>query len=369
MAATSLPVARLLQLRIPIAWQEAVAVAIAAEMRSAADATPITLEQCGISTDGQVHLAPSAALSTGRELSALQLLSALLEGQAAPKELRALAATAGDALASFPSEREDEPRAHADLRHFVSPHPEAEIARLAGRGVAAEHQQEASSPPTRQTGPPLVRVRPRVPMPPVRTHRRPAVTLRVQRRGAAMGLAGLLLTMASGAAAMGALIGGVGWPLVVDVPPTAEQASASSAPGKLARPNVPAPVDAASIAPASSFEDLSVQAFPPDRADTDTVASAAADQPTYSSTDVDVEPPELLQPQLPTAPRADGEGGTSVLELVIDANGLVQQVQLDAAAPSHNDRMIVAAAKAWRFRPATREGHAVPYVLRLPITR
>ncbi len=367
MAATSLPVARLLQLRIPIAWQEAVAVAIAAEMRSAVDATPITLEQCGISTDGQVHLAPSAALSTGPELSALQLLSALLEGQAAPKELRALAATAGDALASFPSEREEEPRAHADLRHFANAHPEAEIARLAERGLAAEHQQEAPSPPTRQTGPPLVRVRPRVPVPPVRTHRRPAVTLRVQRRGAALGLAGLLLAMASGAAAMGALMSGVGWPLAVDVLP--EQAPASSTPPRRPRADVPAPVAAASIAPASSFEDLSVHAFPPDRAETDTVAPAAADQPTYSSTDVDVEPPELLQPQLPTAPRADGEGGTSILELVIDANGLVQQVQLDAAAPSNNDRMIVAAAKAWRFRPATRDGHAVPYVLRLPITR
>ncbi len=129
---------------------------------------------------------------------------------------------------------------------------------------------------------------------------------------------------------------------------------------------MPAPVAAASIAPASSFEDVSVHAFPPDRALTDTQEPAGAEQQTYSSTDLDVEPPELLQPQLPTAPRADGGSGASVLELVIDAQGRVRQVQLDAAAPSLNDRMIVAAAKAWRFRPATRDGRAVPYVLRVP---
>jgi hypothetical protein len=65
----------------------------------------------------------------------------------------------------------------------------------------------------------------------------------------------------------------------------------------------------------------------------------------------------------------DSEQSGSYIELVIDEHGLVQRVRLDSAAPSLNDRMIVAAAKAWRFRPATRHGQAVPYMLRVPVTR
>ena len=45
------------------------------------------------------------------------------------------------------------------------------------------------------------------------------------------------------------------------------------------------------------------------------------------------------------------------------------QVRLHSSDLSLNDRMIVAAAKAWQFEPAMKDGHPVKYVLRLPVTR
>jgi len=332
MAATSLPVARLLQLRVAIAWQEAVALVNAADSASAAEAIPITLEHCYITTAGEVYLTADLPGRRCGELSPLQLLQALLEGQTAPAELRALVATADDALASFPSERDVDARPRLDLRSFASANPLAEIAHLAARGLAADGR-EALVPRTEPvvhdpSVVSLVRARPRAPLDRVKTRRRPAVTVRVERRSSrvALGLAVILLALASGAAAMGALVGGVAWPLVSHV--------------------------ASDPTPAS----------PP--APTRTRTARA-----YSSADDDVEPPVPLRQQMPAEPRTGNrEQGASELELVIDEQGLVQRVRLDSAAPSLNDRMIVAAAKAWRFRPATRHGQAVPYVLRVPLT-
>lgn len=374
MAATSLPVARLLQLRIPIAWQEAVAVAIAAEARSAADATPITLEQCRISTEGRVLLDSGAVRSRADEVSPLQLLRALIEGQSAPEALRALAATAEDALASFPSEREDEQPAHVDLRHFASPHPELEIARLAERGLAAGHGAAVVS--TRvifsDSGvAPLVRRRPRVPVQPVRTRRRPGVTVRVQQpsRRVAVGFAVLFLALASAAAAMGAIVSGVGWPFAGLSGPeltAPAQGASRSRPNPETRARAPLVSDAApSLVPLAG---LAVTAAPAALAAAPEAATATFRA--YSSADGDVAPPVLLRPQMPSAPRSDGTREPSALvELLVDEDGLVQRVRLESASPSVKDHMILAAAKAWRFRPATRDGQPVPYMLRMPVTR
>ena len=58
------------------------------------------------------------------------------------------------------------------------------------------------------------------------------------------------------------------------------------------------------------------------------------------------------------------------MEVMVDESGRVLRVRLHPAeTPSLNNRMLVSAAKAWQFRPAIRGGHAVPYVLRIPVTR
>lgn len=60
------------------------------------------------------------------------------------------------------------------------------------------------------------------------------------------------------------------------------------------------------------------------------------------------------------------------LELLIDAQGAVEQVRLHARqlAPGqtlYRHRMLLAAAKAWQFEPARRNGEPVRYVMRVPL--
>ena len=57
----------------------------------------------------------------------------------------------------------------------------------------------------------------------------------------------------------------------------------------------------------------------------------------------------------------------SVFDLVIDQNGRVEQVHLVSPGNRFNDRMLIAAAKAWQFLPATKDGQPVRYKLQIRI--
>jgi hypothetical protein len=156
MAPTTISIARVLQLGVPIAWQEAVEVARAAEAKAERHARRLTVEGCVISTAGTVEVGTNGTDRQGADLSGLQLLAILIEGQQAPAELRALAATADDALSSFPSESTSAGEQTLTLDWFVRPNPEVEIASLATRAL------EAAAPPieaprsTPRPGPSLV---------------------------------------------------------------------------------------------------------------------------------------------------------------------------------------------------------------------
>jgi iron complex outermembrane recepter protein len=89
----------------------------------------------------------------------------------------------------------------------------------------------------------------------------------------------------------------------------------------------------------------------------------------YTEQDSGIAPPTMVRPQLPSTPRADSAPSDSYIEVVVDEDGLVQQVRLRSSEPTLNDRMIVAAAKAWQFEPARKDGVPVKYVLRIPVTR
>jgi protein TonB len=89
----------------------------------------------------------------------------------------------------------------------------------------------------------------------------------------------------------------------------------------------------------------------------------------YSAEDRDVLPPVLLRPQIASEARIDTEPSNAEIELVVNAEGIVTQVRLRTNGElSLNDRMLVAAAKAWQFRPATKDGRPVSYTLRIPVT-
>jgi TonB family protein len=58
---------------------------------------------------------------------------------------------------------------------------------------------------------------------------------------------------------------------------------------------------------------------------------------------------------------------TGYFDIVVNESGDVQQVQLVSPTRKFQERMLVAAAKAWKFRPATLNGQPVKYRLRVPI--
>jgi hypothetical protein len=88
----------------------------------------------------------------------------------------------------------------------------------------------------------------------------------------------------------------------------------------------------------------------------------------FSVTDLDVEPAALMRPQLPSARIPSGpDQRDSVFDLIIDQNGRVERVHLVSPGNRFNDRMLIAAAKAWQFLPATRQGQPVRYKLQLRI--
>ena len=92
------------------------------------------------------------------------------------------------------------------------------------------------------------------------------------------------------------------------------------------------------------------------------------DDGVYSVRDQDVEPPALAYPQLPTALEEDRPSG-SYLEMLVSESGRVERVRLQSARSTLHERMLVSAAKAWRFRPAVRDGVPVKYVARIAVPR
>jgi protein TonB len=85
----------------------------------------------------------------------------------------------------------------------------------------------------------------------------------------------------------------------------------------------------------------------------------------YSNTDPEVQAPALVRPQLPREPAPGSD--TGYFDLIVDESGNVAQVKLVSPRRLYHDRMLVAAAKAWKFRPAMLNGQPVKYRIRVPI--
>ena len=94
-------------------------------------------------------------------------------------------------------------------------------------------------------------------------------------------------------------------------------------------------------------------------------ATVAEGPRVYTSANREVEPARLLRPQLPREPAPGDE--TGYFEILVDEQGTVEQVRLISPTRRYHDRMLVAAAKAWKFRPARLRGQSVKYELRIPI--
>ena len=93
-----------------------------------------------------------------------------------------------------------------------------------------------------------------------------------------------------------------------------------------------------------------------------TAAVAVQDQIVYNEVDTDVIPPQPLTRQMPqTGPIGVPPNRVGTLEMIIGRDGIVENVRLHTPLNRHHERMIVSPAKAWRYRPATRNGRPVRY--------
>lgn len=149
-------------------------------------------------------------------------------------------------------------------------------------------------------------------------------------------------------------------------------------PQRTARASSPAPTPpSTSPFPAAkpSTASATTAATSPAKAPAASAASAAAAAPRLTVTPGDgaifseehpqVQAPVLVRPQLPKEP-APGDD-TGIFDMLIDENGDVMQVKLISPRRRYHDRMLVAAAKAWKFRPAMLNGFPVKYRIRIPI--
>ena len=85
--------------------------------------------------------------------------------------------------------------------------------------------------------------------------------------------------------------------------------------------------------------------------------------------DPQVTPAVLIRPHLPENPPADVPAEQiGTLEFVIAESGAVEHVHLVSPANRYQERMLVAAAKNWLFRPATRDGRPVRFRTRVRLT-
>ena len=133
---------------------------------------------------------------------------------------------------------------------------------------------------------------------------------------------------------------------------------------------VPVPSPAPAAAPVAVAVDVpapAVSSAPPLPL-TDAVP-VVQDETIYTPVDSAVIPPVLVRPVLPKDPPpglpADQIGS---IEVLVDEQGDVEQVRLVSPANRFHERMLMSAAKMWKFRPAFKDGHPVRYRTRIRIT-
>jgi hypothetical protein len=97
-------------------------------------------------------------------------------------------------------------------------------------------------------------------------------------------------------------------------------------------------------------------------------AKAAADEIVYTANDRGVIPPRELSRGFPnTTPVGVPPARVGWLDMIIGRDGGVEYVHLITPLNRYHERMIVSAAKAWRYRPATRNGRPVRFHLTVKI--
>jgi periplasmic protein TonB len=417
---TAISVARVIELDVPRSWQEAVAVIMEAGEVARQAGSKLSAEGCLISTIGDLHLesVPGARL-LAPEVALPSVLAELLEGQAAPEELRTLVISSQDSSQGIDA-------VLTGLAYFERPQRRADIAALATRALAAEADARADSELNRlrRTTPSRASTTSAAPESSPSTRMRlgkrvigtlvaavawflvgvaitgwflsrpaqPApdpVDSTAQGSTAAEGAApaeapppngvGGLMSAASEALNSAATAGlrAIGLAAPADdsakppgPPPSAARPSSGRTRAGSASATTPAAVPAApTVAAPVPMAPTPVELVPVAAEPVEATSAPSPKPAFFSGSDADVEPPVLVYPQLPEPPSASFAPGQAYFEILVNEGGTVERVRLMAAQARFQDRMLVSAAKAWRFKPATKDGESVRYLLRVPTTQ
>lgn len=121
---------------------------------------------------------------------------------------------------------------------------------------------------------------------------------------------------------------------------------------------------------AAGFQDLAREALAPPPPPP--VAVEAAPPPRdyhrlYTPADPDVVPPVVVRQSFPSFPGRAVASATGMIEVVIDATGAVESVELTDPVHAQYDRLAVAAARRWQYEPARVDGVPVKYLKRVQI--
>jgi protein TonB len=129
---------------------------------------------------------------------------------------------------------------------------------------------------------------------------------------------------------------------------------------------------------ASGFNDLTVRALTPPPVPVVPVAVQAPPPPAaappprepaiYSQEDSNVMPPEVVRQDFPQYPGRVTFDRAGVLEVVIDSMGAVESASMLEGVEALYNRLLLTAAKNWRYRPARLDGMPVKYRKRIQVT-
>ena len=175
--------------------------------------------------------------------------------------------------------------------------------------------------------------------------------------------------------AMSSLLGRDETPRAATVQPAPAPAPAPTqpAPRRRSRRAAPARATAVNTAPAP----LAPAAAPIVTTSRPVLAPATIERATempdavavFTRMDASVIPPVLVRPVLPKEPPPNvPPEKIGTIEVVVDEQGDVVNVKLISPANRYHERMLVSAAKMWKFRPAYKDGQPVRYRTRVRLT-
>ena len=393
-------------------WQEAVAVIQELIQTVSATSSPLPdLEHIALIPNGDVVALPGGSAPSDPVRHAAMMLNVLVEGIATPPELEQFL----QRNLTSPPQLDDLAEFSRQLAFFERPGRRTDVERLVGRAAAAEQitradeelkrlmekANEADQKPAEEMVKKERSVR-RLPTvvvaialllgalalaafwsrsrsaPPQQAAADPAAAAapdgerrraRTDKSGQPQTPAPSLLerTTAAVRSAVSALVGSGSTPTTApsEAPPPAAPEKARQHARRPSSPKIPAaPVEpnaAGDAKPATSVEVLPITE--------DVTAVTEADANVYTSTDAAVIPPVMVRPVLPKEPPPGvplHQIGT--IDVWVDENGDVEQVRLMSPANRYQERMLVSAAKMWKFRPAFKDGHPVRYRTRVRLT-